>query len=44
MEVRAQAKHIPMSARKVRRVIDQVRGMDVVGALEVLRIDRKSVV
>ena len=37
MEVRAQAKHIPMSARKVRRVIDQVRGMDVVGALEVLR-------
>ncbi len=38
MEVRAQAKHIPMSARKVRRVIDQVRGMDVVGALEVLRL------
>ncbi|MBN1955714.1 MAG: 50S ribosomal protein L22 [Anaerolineae bacterium] len=36
MEVRAQAKHISMSARKVRRVIDQVRGMDVVGALEVL--------
>ncbi len=38
MEVRAQAKHIPMSARKVRRVIDQVRGMDVVRALEVLRL------
>ncbi len=38
MEVRAQAKHIPMSARKVRRVIDQVRGMDVVQALEVLRL------
>ena len=37
MEVRAQAKHVPMSARKVRRVIDQVRGMDVREALEVLR-------
>ena len=37
MEVRAQAKHVPMSARKVRRVIDQVRDMDVVQALEVLR-------
>jgi len=37
MEVRAQAKHVPMSARKVRRVIDQVRGMDVVQALEMLR-------
>jgi large subunit ribosomal protein L22 len=37
MEVRAQAKHIPMSAQKVRRVIDQVRGMSVVQALEVLR-------
>jgi large subunit ribosomal protein L22 len=37
MEVRAQARHVPMSARKVRRVIDQVRGMDVVSALEVLR-------
>lgn len=36
MEVRAQAKHVPMSARKVRRVIDQVRNMDVVQALEVL--------
>lgn len=37
MEVRAQAKHVPMSARKVRRVIDQVRGMDVVVAMELLR-------
>ncbi len=36
MEVRAQAKHIPMSARKVRRVIDQVRGMHVEDALETL--------
>lgn len=36
MEVRAQAKHIPMSAQKVRLVIDQVRGMQVVDALEML--------
>ncbi len=37
MEVRAQAKYIHMSPRKVRRVIDQVRGMSVVEALEVLQ-------
>ena len=36
MEVRAQAKHIPMSAQKVRLVIDQLRGMEVVDALGVL--------
>ncbi|MBN1180436.1 MAG: 50S ribosomal protein L22 [Anaerolineae bacterium] len=36
MQVRAQAKHIPMSAQKVRRVINQVRGMPVVDALSVL--------
>ena len=35
-EVRAQAKHIPIPARKVRRVVDQVRGMDVVEALDLL--------
>jgi large subunit ribosomal protein L22 len=37
MEVRAKAKHVPMSARKVRRVIDRVRGMHVVDAMETLR-------
>ncbi len=37
MKVRAHAKHVPMSARKVRRVIDLVRGMDAEEALEVLR-------
>jgi large subunit ribosomal protein L22 len=37
MEVRAQAKHIPMSARKVRRVIDRVRGMPADEAVEMLR-------
>ncbi len=35
-EIVAQAKHINMSPRKVRRVIDQVRGMDVEEALHVL--------
>ncbi len=35
-EVVARAKHIPMSPRKVRRVIDQVRGLDVDEALSVL--------
>jgi large subunit ribosomal protein L22 len=32
----ARAKHVPMPARKVRRVIDQVRGMDAIEAVEVL--------
>lgn len=36
-EIRAQAKHVPMSARKVRRVIDQMRGLDAEEALEILR-------
>lgn len=35
-EVVARAKHVPMTARKVRRVIDQVRGLDADEALEVL--------
>jgi len=35
-KVRAQAKYVPMSARKVRRVIDVVRGLDVVDALDQL--------
>ncbi len=35
-EVVARAKHIHMSPRKVRRVIDQVRGLDVDEALNVL--------
>jgi len=34
MEVRAQVKHVPMSAQKVRRIIDQVRGLDVDEALD----------
>jgi large subunit ribosomal protein L22 len=36
-EVLARAKHVPMSAQKVRRVINQVRGMEADAALEMLR-------
>jgi len=32
----ARARHVPISARKVRRVIDQVRGLDADEALELL--------
>ncbi len=35
-EITAKAKHIPMSARKVRRIIDQIRGLDVEEALDML--------
>lgn len=35
-EILARARHIPMPARKVRRVIDEVRGLDADEALEVL--------
>jgi len=35
-EVLAQVKHLPMPARKVRRVIDQVRGLHADKALMVL--------
>ncbi|MBU0704100.1 MAG: 50S ribosomal protein L22 [Chloroflexi bacterium] len=35
-EVLARVKHVPMPARKVRRVIDGVRGMDAEKALEML--------
>ncbi|OQY22572.1 MAG: 50S ribosomal protein L22 [Chloroflexi bacterium] len=35
-EVLARVKHVPMSAHKVRRVINQVRGMDAEEALEML--------
>ena len=35
-EILARARHVPMTARKVRRVIDQVRGLYAEEALEVL--------
>ena len=36
-EIVARARYVPMPARKVRRVIDQMRGLDVEEALDVLR-------
>ncbi len=36
-EIRAIAKHIPISPRKVRLVVDVVRGMDAQSALDTLR-------
>ena len=35
MEVQANVKHVPMSAQKVRRVIDLVRGLNVGEALNI---------
>jgi large subunit ribosomal protein L22 len=37
MEIRAKARHVHMSAQKVRLVIDQIRGMHVEDALNVLQ-------
>ena len=37
MEVQAKVKHVPMSAQKVRRVANLVRGLDAEEALEVLK-------
>ena len=42
MDVRATAKHLPISARKLRLVIDQVRGMDADQALTVLKFMPKK--
>ena len=36
MEVRARVRHVPMTAQKVRRVIDVVRGLDADKALDLL--------
>ena len=37
MEIRARVKHVAIPARKVRRVVDMVRGMDVGEALVTLK-------
>jgi large subunit ribosomal protein L22 len=37
-EVRAELRHVWQSARKVRLVVDRVRGMDALDALNVLRL------
>lgn len=36
-EIRAEARYVPVSAQKVRLVIDLVRGKDVVSALDLLK-------
>jgi large subunit ribosomal protein L22 len=41
-EVRAMVKYVPMSPRKVRLVIDQVRGLAVDDALAILRFTPKA--
>lgn len=41
-EVRAVAKYVPMSPRKVRLVVDQVRGLQVDEALAILRFTPKA--
>jgi large subunit ribosomal protein L22 len=38
-DIRAHARHIPISPQKVRRVIDLVRGKDVLEAMDVLRFE-----
>ena len=37
-EVRAELRHVSQSARKVRLVVERVRGMDALAALDVLRL------
>jgi large subunit ribosomal protein L22 len=38
-DIRAHARHIPISPQKVRRVIDLVRGKDVLEAMDVLKFE-----
>jgi large subunit ribosomal protein L22 len=42
MDIRATARFIPMSPQKVRLVLDLIRGMDVIEALDVLRFTNKA--
>lgn len=41
-QVRATARFIPMSPQKVRLVVDMVRGMDVIDAMDALRFNTKA--
>ena len=43
MEAKAVAKYVRVSPRKARIVIDQVRGKDVVDALDMLRFNERAV-
>ncbi len=42
MEARARARHVRMSARKVRLVVDQIRGRSVNDAYALLQFSKKS--
>ncbi len=42
LDVRATARFIPMSPRKVRLVLDLIRGMDAVEAMDLLRFTNKA--
>jgi large subunit ribosomal protein L22 len=42
LEARATARHVPMSPQKVRLVVDLVRGLPVVEAMDVLRFMNKA--
>lgn len=41
-DIRASARHIPMSPQKVRLVLDLIRGQDVVEALDILKFSTKA--
>jgi large subunit ribosomal protein L22 len=41
-DIRAHARYIPLSPQKVRLVIDQVRGRDVLSALDILKFTQSA--
>lgn len=41
-DIRAHARYIPLSPQKVRLVIDQVRGRDVLSALDILKFTQNA--
>jgi len=41
-DIRAHARYIPYSSQKVRLVINQVRGMDVISALDILKFTQNA--
>lgn len=43
MEIQAKFKHLRITARKARAVVDQVRGKSVSQALDILRFERKVI-
>ncbi|NIS79302.1 MAG: 50S ribosomal protein L22 [Anaerolineales bacterium] len=41
-DIQASARHVPMSPQKIRLVLDLVRGLDVVEALDILKFAQKA--